>query len=93
MPTRDDIAAAVAAYDSANPIAPLPRNAVRLLVAMFPRGDVCQRNLNDIAALGFSRRQLPATLNRLVRAGFLSWEVGWAGASDTFHLHLPPVRR
>jgi hypothetical protein len=35
MPTQDDIAAAVAAYDSANPIAPLPRNTVRLLVAMF----------------------------------------------------------
>jgi hypothetical protein len=39
MPTdlrrRDDIIAAVAAYDSANPKAPLPRNAARLLVVMF----------------------------------------------------------
>ena len=33
---RDDIVAAVAAYDSANPSAPLPRNTARLLVVMFP---------------------------------------------------------
>jgi hypothetical protein len=33
---RDDIATAVAAYDSANPNASLPRNAARLLAVMFP---------------------------------------------------------
>ena len=57
---RDEIAAAVAAYDSANPQAPLPRNAVRLLAAMFPTEDVCQRSLQDIAAEGFDRKRLPA---------------------------------
>ena len=40
MPTdlrrRDEIAAAVAAYGSANPSAPLPRTAARLLTVMFP---------------------------------------------------------
>ena len=60
MPTdlrrRDDIAAAVAAYDSANPKARLPRNAARLLAAMFPSEDVCQRSLEAIAAEGFGRK-------------------------------------
>jgi hypothetical protein len=91
-PRRDEIEAAVAAYDQANPLAPLPRNTVRLLVAMFPRGDICQRSLDDIAALGFSRRQLPVTLNRLVRAGLLTWEIGSVSASDTFRLRVPPVQ-
>ena len=69
---RDDIATAVAAYDSANPTAPLPRNAARLLAVMFPSEDVCQRSLDAIAAEGFSRKRLPAGLKRLVAAGFLS---------------------
>ena len=60
MPTdlrrRDEIAAAVAAYDSANPSAPLPRNAARLLAAMFPAEDVCQRSLEAIAAKGSAER-------------------------------------
>ena len=51
---RDDIVAAVAAYDRAHPSAPLPRNAARLLAAMFASDDVCQRSLEDIAAEGFS---------------------------------------
>jgi hypothetical protein len=88
-PRREEIETAVAAYDRANPLAPLPRNTVRLLAAMFPKGDVCRRSLDDIATLGFGRKQLPSALNRLVRAGFLTWEVG----TDTFRLHLPPVRR
>ena len=33
---RDEIAAAVAAYDRDHPDAPLPRNAARLLAVMFP---------------------------------------------------------
>jgi hypothetical protein len=44
---RDEIAAAVAAYDSANPLSPLQRNAVPLLDAMFPIENVCQRSLDD----------------------------------------------
>jgi hypothetical protein len=84
-PPRDEIEAAVAAYDRANPLAPLPRSATRLLTVMFPAG--------NIAAQGFSRRQLPITLNRLVRLGFLTWESGIGGAPHTFHLHLPPRRQ
>ena len=53
---RDEIAAAVAAYDRDHPDAPLPRNAARLLAVMFPSEDVCQRSLEAIAAEGFNRR-------------------------------------
>src|SRR5689334_24784188 len=69
---RDEIAAAVAAYDSANPEARLPRNTVPLLVAMFATDNVCQRSLDDIAREGFNRKNLTAPLARLMAAGFLS---------------------
>jgi hypothetical protein len=85
---RDDIAAAVAAYDSANPKARLPRNAARLLAVMFPIEDVCQRSLEALAAEGFSR--VPAVLKRLVDAGFLSRH-RVARFPDTYRLHLPPM--
>jgi hypothetical protein len=92
MPTderlRDDIAAAVAAYDSANPSTPLPHNAARLLAIMFPSEDVCQRSQEAIAAEGFSRDRLPAMLRRLVEAGFLSRH-RVAQVPDTYRLHLP----
>ena len=89
-PRRDDIEATVAAYDQANPLTPLPRNAERLLSAMFPTGDIYRGNLEDITALGFSRRHLPGTLQRLVNAGFLSWE---KGRQSTYWLHLSPQRQ
>ena len=96
MPTdprrRDEIAAAVAAYDRANPKARLPRNAILLLAAMFPAEDICQRSLMDIAGEGFGRRALPGGLKRLVEAGFLSRQPGSGVVPDTWHLHLPPVR-
>ena len=94
MPTdlrrRDDIAAAVAAYDRDRPDAPLPRNTARLLAVMFPTEDVCQRSQEAIAAEGFSRDRLPATLRRLVKAGFLSRH-RVARFPDTYRLHLPPM--
>ena len=89
---RDDIAAAVAAYDGANPNAPLPRNAARLLAVMFPSEDVCQRSQEAIAAEGLSRDRLPAMLRRLVEAGFLSRH-RVAQAPDTYRLHLPPMQQ
>ena len=85
---RDDIAAAVAAYDSANPSAPLPRHATQLLAVMFPSEDVCQRSQEAIAAEGFSRDRLPAMLRRLVEAGFLSRH-RVAKVPDIYRLHLP----
>jgi hypothetical protein len=94
MPTnlrrRDEIAAAVAAYDRDHPDAPLPRNAALLLAVMFPSEDVCQRSQEAIATQGFSRDRLPAMLRRLVEAGFLSrHRVG--GMPDTYRLHLPAL--
>jgi hypothetical protein len=89
---RDDIAAAVAAHDRANPKGPLPRNAARLLAVMFPSEDVCQRSLQDLAGEGFDRKRLPAALKLLVEAGFLSRQPGSGVVPDTYRLHLPPVR-
>jgi hypothetical protein len=86
---RDDIAAAVAAYDSANPKARLPRSAARLLAVMFPSEDVCHRSLEDIVTEGFSRNRLPATLRRLEDAELLLRERGSARIPDTYRLHLP----
>ena len=85
---RDDLVAAIAAYDSANPSTPLPHNAARLLVVMFPAEDVCQRSQEALAAEGFSRDRLPAMLRRLVEAGFLSRH-RVAQVPDTYRLHLP----
>jgi hypothetical protein len=90
---RDEIAAAVAAYDSANPEARLPRSTVPLLASMFPIEDVCQRSLQDISAEGFDRKRLAANLRRLTEAGFLSRTPGSGVVPDTYRLHLPPVRR
>ena len=89
---RDEIAAAVAAYDTANPLAPLPRNTARLLAVMFPSEDVCQRSLMAIAEEGFNRKHLPSVLKRLVEAGVLSRQQGSGVVPDTYRLHLPPVR-
>jgi hypothetical protein len=59
---RDDIAAAVAAYDGANPNAPLPRHAARLLAVMFPSEGMCANEARrplrrkGSAETGFLRR-------------------------------------
>jgi hypothetical protein len=90
---RDKIAAAVAAYDNANPLSPLPRNTVRLLAAMFPIEDLCQRSLDDIATEGFNRKNLTAALRRLIAAGFLSRTAGSGSEPDAYRLHLSPVRQ
>ena len=88
---RDKITAAVAAYDRANPKARMPRSAARLLAVMFPSKDVCHRSLDAIAAEGLNRTTLPATLRRLVEAGFLSRREGSGAVAHTYRLHLPPA--
>ena len=88
---RDEIAAAVAAYDAAHPAAALPRNTALLLAVMFPSEDVCQRTQEAIAAEGFSRDRLPAMLRRLIEARFLSRHRGSGVVPHTYHLHLPPL--
>ena len=89
---RDEIAAAVAAYNSASPEARLPRSTVQLLAAMFPTENVCQRSLQDLAAEGFDRKRLAANLRRLAGAGFLSRTPGSGVVPDTYRLRLSPVR-
>jgi hypothetical protein len=89
---RDEITAAVAAYDRANPEARLPRNAARLLAVMFPSEEVCQRSLQAIAEEGFARKSLPGLLKHLAEAGFLSRQPGSGAVPDTYRLHLSPVQ-
>jgi len=90
---RDEIVAAVAAYDRANPKARLPRTAALLLAAMFPSEDVCQKSQDDIAAEGFSRDSMPGFLRRLEKAGFLTRQRESGPEPDLFRLHLPPLQR
>ena len=88
---REEIAATVAAaWNQAHPAALLPRNTVRLLAAMFPSGEVCQRSLAAIAAEGFSRENLPETLRRLVEAGILTRQQGVGRIADAYHLTMGP---
>ena len=88
---RREIEAAIAAHNSADRETLLPPDAARLLRAMFPRGSVCQRRLEDLVAEGFDNRTLPRLLRSLVDAGFLSKEAT-RGLPSTYRLHLPPGR-
>ena len=65
---RDNIVAAVAAHDSANPSAPLPRNAARLLAAMFP-----SRRCANGASRPSLRRGSPAKPPRFAETPRRSW--------------------
>jgi hypothetical protein len=91
---QDAIAAAVAAHNGTDPEELLPPSATRLLITMFPRGDVCQRSLDDLAAEGLDKRAVSRLLRALVDAGFLSKDQGHGRrAANIYRLHLPPVRR
>ena len=87
---RDEIAAAVAAYDRATrcPAAAQRRTAagrhvpVRGCVPAEPGGPSPRKG---------SAGTLPATLRRLVEAEFLSRERGSARMPDTYRLHLPAL--
>jgi hypothetical protein len=59
MSRRTDIEAAIAAHNSADRETLLPPDAARLLRAMFPRGSVCQRRLEDLAAEGSTEGPFP----------------------------------
>ena len=89
---RDDIVAAVAAHDSANPSATLPRNAARLLAAMFASEDVCQRSLEAIAAKDSPETGFPACCGAWSRLDCCRRQPGSARVPDTYRLHLPPVQ-
>jgi hypothetical protein len=87
---RDEITAAVAAYNHISPDAPLRRSAARLLAVMFPAGDECRQTGEALAAEGFSREDLKATLRQLVAAGFLSRGQPRGRTPVAYRLHLPP---
>lgn len=91
-PRRDDIEAAIAAYNTAEQMVALPPEAARLLTVMFPQGDVCQRSLASLVAEGFERRTARWLLQALIRTGFLSMEEKDARrTTNVYRLHLPPV--
>jgi hypothetical protein len=92
-PRREEIAAAVAAHNSARQRPPVPSAAARLLAAMFPDADVCQRSLESLAQEGFDRTDVVRQLRRLQEAGFLSKQRGPGRDPTTYCLHLPPVQR
>jgi hypothetical protein len=91
---RTEIAAAIAAHNDTATDVLLPPAAARLLIAMFPRRELCQRSLDDLARAGFDRRGVVRLLHALVEAGLLSKERGHVlRAPNIYRLHLPPVRR
>ena len=89
---RDEIVAAVAAYNVASR-PPVPSTATRLLAVMFADADVCQRSLESLAQEGFDRTVVVRLLRRLLEAGFLSKQRGQGRDPTTYRVHLPPVRR
>ena len=94
MSRRTEIEAAIAAHNDTDPEALLPPAAARLLITMFPRRDVCQRSLDDLARAGFDRRDVLRLLHALIEAGFLSKDRGRGrSAPNIYRLHLPPVQR
>ena len=77
---RDALVAVVAAHNQANPGSPLPRNAGRLLLAMFARADVCQQSreaLEDVT--GLSRETIQTVLRALLAAGVIAKDDTGAG--------------
>ena len=89
---RDDIAAAVAAYNVAGRGPLLPPAATRLLTVMFADADVCQRSIVSLAQEGFDQRNLLRLLVRLIAAGLVSKQPGAGSLPNVYLLHLPPVR-
>ena len=86
---RAAIAAAVEAYNQANPNVRLPRSAARLLLAMFPAGDEFRGSQELLRDAGFGSR-VWEQLRALITAGLLSRQQnGTKGAPITYRLLLP----
>jgi hypothetical protein len=70
LPRKRDIEAAIAAHNRTAPLTRrLPPEAARLLIVMFPRGDVCQRTVASLTAEGFDRARSNGTLLWYAQAG------------------------
>jgi hypothetical protein len=89
---QEEIAAAIGAYHATGRRQLLMADVIRLLTVMFADADVCQRNLDSLAAEGFSRGNLVRLLRALIEAGLVSKERGVSRAPNTYTLHLPRVR-
>jgi hypothetical protein len=90
---RDGIAAAVAAYDSANPEARLPRSTVPLLAAMFPIEDMCSAVCRTLLRKALTERGWLRTCGASRKPGFCPEHQAQGSWPDTYQLQLPPVRR
>ena len=91
---RDEIVAAVAAYNVARRRGPLvPPATTSLLTVMFADAEVCQRSLENLAQEGFDRTVVVRMLRRLEEAGFLSKQRGQGHDPNIYHLHLLPRRQ
>jgi hypothetical protein len=83
MARKGEIAAAIGAYNATGRM-PLPAaEATRLLTVMFADTDLCQRNLDSLAAEGFSRSKLVQLLRDLIEGGLVSKERGVSRAPNT----------
>ena len=90
---RDDIAAAVAAYDRANPKRAAAAQRRTAAGRHVPAEDVCQRSLDAIAARRIRPRR--GFLRPVAAPGRGRVPVQAAGLGvvpNTYRLHLPPVR-
>jgi hypothetical protein len=88
---REEIAAAIGAYNATGRRPLLLADVIRLLTVMFAEADICQRNQDSLAAEGFSRGALVRLLQALVETGLVSKERGAnRRAPNTYRLHLPP---
>jgi hypothetical protein len=93
LPRKEEIEAAVAACNAADPET-LPAAAARLLNVMFPCGEVCQRTVaNLMVDMSVRRRGVERLLRLLIEAGFLSKERRLGRDPLVYRLHLPPQRR
>jgi hypothetical protein len=92
-PRRDDIDAAVAAYNRTTGELLLSLDAVRLLTTMFRGDDLCQRSLRSFRAEGINENTIRRLLPVLIAAGFVSKESAGRGVLSTYRLHLPLRRQ
>jgi hypothetical protein len=91
MPTpdrRSAIQAAVEGYNRASPEQRLPRNAARLLLAMFPAENAFCGTQELLRSAGFGSK-VSAVLQAIVAAGLLERRRDNGRGPDTYRLVLP----